>query len=143
MKLDFEKNYTILDGAMGTEIQKRGLKLGGIPELLNITAPEMIEEIHLSYMEAGSDIVYANTFGANGYKLKNSGYSVAEIVGKGIEIAKKASDTFFEKTGKRVIVALDLGPRRASQNNPQKTEPWASDTAWRPTSEPGRYRCGR
>lgn len=110
MKLNFEKNYTILDGAMGTEIQKRGLKLGGIPELLNITAPEMIEEIHLSYMEAGSDIVYANTFGANGYKLKNSGYSVSEIVGKGIEIAKKASDKFFEKTGKRVLVALDLGP---------------------------------
>lgn len=109
MKLDFSNEYIILDGAMGTEIQKRGLKLGGIPELLNITNPEMIEEIHLSYMEAGSDIVYANTFGANGYKLKNSGYSVDEVIGKGIEIAKKASDKFYEKTGKRVLVALDLG----------------------------------
>ncbi len=109
MKLDFRNKYIILDGAMGTEIQKRGLKLGGIPELLNITNPEMIEEIHLSYMEAGSDIVYANTFGANGYKLKNSGYSVDEVIGKGIEIAKKASDKFYEKTGKRVLVALDLG----------------------------------
>ena len=109
MKLDFSNKYIILDGAMGTEIQKRGLKLGGIPELLNITNPEMIEEIHLSYMEAGSDIIYANTFGANGYKLKNSGYSVEEVIGKGIEIAKRASDKFYEKTGKRVLVALDLG----------------------------------
>ena len=103
------KDYIVLDGAMGTEIQKRGLKLGGIPELLNITNPDMIEEIHLSYMEAGSDIVYANTFGANGYKLKNSGYSVSEVIGRGIEIAKKASDKFYEKSGKRVRVALDLG----------------------------------
>lgn len=110
MKLNFENKYIVLDGAMGTEIQKRGLKLGGIPELLNITNPDMIEDIHLSYMEAGSDIVYANTFGANGYKLKNSGYSVAEIVSKGIMIAKSASDKYYEKSGKRVLVALDMGP---------------------------------
>lgn len=110
MTLNFNDNFIILDGAMGTEIQKRGLKLGGIPELLNITNPDMIEEIHMSYMEAGSDIVYANTFGANGYKLKNSGYTVEEVIGKGIEIAKKASDKFYDKTGKRVLVALDLGP---------------------------------
>ena len=109
MKLDFSNKYIVLDGAMGTEIQKRGLKLGGIPELLNITNPDMIEEIHLSYMEAGSDIIYANTFGANGYKLKNSGYSVEEVIGKGIELAKRATDKFFEKTGKRVLIALDLG----------------------------------
>lgn len=109
MKLDFSNKYIILDGAMGTEIQKRGLKLGGIPELLNITNPEMIEEIHLSYMEAGSDIIYANTFGANGYKLKNSGYSVSDVIGKGIDLAKRATDKFYEKTGKRVLVALDLG----------------------------------
>ncbi len=110
MILEFDKKITILDGAMGTEIQKRGLKLGGIPELLNITNPEMIEEIHLSYMEAGSDIIYANTFGANGYKLKHAGYSVAEVIGKGIEIAKSASDKYYANSGKRVLVALDLGP---------------------------------
>ncbi len=109
MKLDFSNKYIVLDGAMGTEIQKKGLKLGGIPELLNITNPTMIEEIHLSYMEAGSDIVYANTFGANGYKLKNSGYSVNEIISSGIDIAKKASEKFYDKTGKRVLVALDMG----------------------------------
>lgn len=110
MKTLLAKDYIILDGAMGTELQKRGLKLGGIPELLNITAKEMIEEIHMSYMEAGSDIVYANTFGANGYKLRNSGYTVNEIIGNGISIAKSASEKYFEKSGKRVLVALDLGP---------------------------------
>ncbi len=110
MKFNFNNRFTILDGAMGTEIQKRGLKLGGIPELLNISNKEMIEEIHMSYMEAGSDIIYANTFGANGYKLKKSGYSVDEVISNGIDIAKKATDKYYEKTGKRVLVALDLGP---------------------------------
>ena len=110
MKSLLEKDYIILDGAMGTEIQKRGLKLGGIPEVLNITAKDMIEEIHMSYMEAGSDIVYANTFGANGYKLRNSGYTVKEIIESGISIAKIAADKYFEKSGKKVLVALDLGP---------------------------------
>ena len=110
MKSLFEKDYIILDGAMGTEIQKRGLKLGGIPELLNITSKDMIEEIHMSYMEAGSDIVYANTFGANGYKLRNSGYTVKDIIENGILIAKNAANKYYEKSGKRVLVALDLGP---------------------------------
>lgn len=110
MKTLLEKDYIILDGAMGTELQKKGLKLGGIPELLNITAKDMIEEIHMSYMEAGSDIVYANTFGANGYKLRNSGYTVDEIIGNGIAIAKTAADKYYNKSGKKVLVALDLGP---------------------------------
>lgn len=110
MKALLDKEYIVLDGAMGTELQKKGLKLGGIPELLNITAKDMIEEIHMSYMEAGSDIVYANTFGANGYKLRNSGYTVDEIISNGISIAKSASDKYFAKTGKKVLVALDLGP---------------------------------
>ena len=110
MKSLLEKDYIILDGAMGTEIQKRGLKLGGIPEVLNITAKDMIEEIHMSYMEAGSDIVYANTFGANGYKLRNSGYTVKDIIENGISIARSAADKYYEKSGKKVLVALDLGP---------------------------------
>ena len=53
-----EKDYIILDGAMGTELQKKGLKLGGIPELLNITAKDMIEEIHMSYMEKCSLLIF-------------------------------------------------------------------------------------
>ena len=89
--MDFKQllknDFIILDGAMGTMLQAAGLEAGGIPELLNITDPELIENIHKKYIEAGSDIVYANTFGANRYKLKN--HSVDEIIGAGIAIAKK------------------------------------------------------
>ena len=53
----FKKEYIVLDGAMGTMLQARGLKLGGIPEELNITNPDMIRQIHRLYIEAGSDII--------------------------------------------------------------------------------------
>ncbi len=98
-----EKKYILLDGAMGTMLQKRGLKLGGIPEELNMTNPELIEEVHRLYVKAGADIIYSNTFGANGYKLSHSQFSVEEIVTAGINIAKKACD----KTD--TLVALDIG----------------------------------
>jgi len=98
-----EKNYILLDGAMGTMLQKRGLKLGGIPEELNITAPDIIEEIHRLYMEAGSDIIYTNTFGANGYKLSHSQYSVKEIIKAGVSIAKQVCKH-------TCLAALDIGP---------------------------------
>ena len=65
-----EKDYIFLDGAMGTMLQAQGLKLGSIPEVLSITEPEKIIGIHKAYLEAGSQVVYANTFGANSYKLK-------------------------------------------------------------------------
>lgn len=103
--MDFKQllknDFIILDGAMGTMLQAAGLEAGGIPELLNITDPELIENIHKKYIEAGSDIVYANTFGANRYKLKN--HSVDEIIGAGIAIAKKACNG-------KALAALDIGP---------------------------------
>lgn len=93
--------YILLDGAMGTMLQEAGLEAGGIPELLNLTDPELIESIHKKYIAAGSNIVYANTFGANRYKLK--GNSVEEIISAGISIAKKAC-------GEKALTALDIGP---------------------------------
>lgn len=98
------KEFVLLDGAMGTLIQKSGVKYDSVPETLNITHPELIESFHKAYAEAGSDIVYANTFGANGYKLKESGYSVDEIIKSGVENAKKA----VQSTD--CLVALDIGP---------------------------------
>lgn len=98
-----EKDFIYLDGAMGTMLQKSGLKLGALPEVLNITSPETVIDIHRQYIKAGSDIISANTFGANSYKLKNSGYSVQKIVGAGVTNAKKASDG-------KAMVALDIGP---------------------------------
>ena len=104
LKQLLEKEFVILDGAMGTMLQARGLKMGETPEVLNIEKPEMLTEIHREYIEAGSDIVYANTFGANRYKLKKSGYSVGEIIKAGIKNARKACE------GTNALVALDIGP---------------------------------
>lgn len=105
-KLLSENEFVFLDGAMGTMLQKSGLEAGEIPELLNLSAPEIIEGIHEQYINAGSMIVYANTFGANRFKLEGCGHSVDEIIGAGIKIAKRAC----EKSGKKAYAALDLGP---------------------------------
>ena len=99
-----QKNFILLDGATGTLIQKSGVKYDHVPEVLNITHPELIESFHRRYIDAGSDIVYANTFGANAYKLQDSGYSVEEIIGAGVKIARKAVE------GTDTLVALDIGP---------------------------------
>ena len=64
-KLLSENKFVYLDGGMGTMLQASGLELGGIPEMLNFTNPGLIQSVHRQYAEAGSQIVYANTFGAN------------------------------------------------------------------------------
>lgn len=99
-----QRDFISLDGAMGTMLQARGLKMGETPELLNIEKPEILSEIHKEYIEAGADIIYANTFGANRYKLQGSGHSVEEIIGAGIRNAKKACENT------EVLTALDIGP---------------------------------
>lgn len=103
-KLLSSKEFVLLDGAMGTMLFEKGLKMGEIPELLNIDKPEWIIDIHKQYIKAGSDIIYANTFGANRYKLEKSGRSVNEIVKAAVSCAKKACE------GSDTLVALDVGP---------------------------------
>ncbi len=102
-KLLSEKEFVFLDGGMGTMLQAAGIQTEHVPELLNLTNPDAIMNIHRLYSENGSDIVYANTFGANRFKLADSGHTVEEVVKAGISNAKKAVD------GKS-LVALDLGP---------------------------------
>lgn len=99
-----EKKYILLDGAMGTVLQASGLKLGQIPEVLSFTDEELLVGIHRQYVESGSDIIYTNTFGGNRYKLEGCGYTVEQVIKKGIENARKACE------GTDCIVALDLGP---------------------------------
>lgn len=94
----------VFDGAMGTMLQKRGLKLGDLPESLNVTNSKVIVEIHKSYIEAGADIITTNTFGANEVKLKNSNFSVEEIIHSAVENAKIANQD------EKVYIALDIGP---------------------------------
>lgn len=96
--------FIILDGAMGTQLQARGLKTGETPEVLNVTAPNTITEIHREYIEQGAMVVYTNTFGANSYKLLNSGYTVQQLVTAAVNNAAAATK------GTNALTALDIGP---------------------------------
>ncbi|MDR3180020.1 MAG: homocysteine S-methyltransferase family protein [Holosporaceae bacterium] len=96
--------FTLLDGGMGTMLQKTNLPLGTCPEILNLEHPGIIENIHREYIKAGSEIIYTNTFGANGYKLSDTKFSVAEIIEAAVKIAQRAV------AGSNAKVALDIGP---------------------------------
>ena len=98
-----QDKIVILDGAMGTVLQQRGLPPGGQPELLNLTEPALLRSVYEAYVAAGSQMVYTNTFGANGLKLARTGHSVEEIVTAAVKVAKEA-------VGGRAMVALDIGP---------------------------------
>lgn len=105
--IDYMKtNVVILDGGMGTLLQSKGLKAGELPERWNLTHPEIITEIHRSYYEAGSDVVFANTFGANSLKFDKA--ELDAIIKAAINNAMAARDSFGD--GKRRFVALDIGP---------------------------------
>lgn len=90
------------DGGMGSLLQERGLKQGELPETWNLKKTEELIRIHREYLEAGADIVLANTFGANRFKYDN----LDEIIAAGIANAKTA----VRESGKNAYVALDMGP---------------------------------
>lgn len=99
-----KENIVVFDGAMGTQLQKRGLKLGEVPESWNITNKNNLIEIHKEYIQAGSNVITVNTFGANELKLERTGYSVEEIIEGAVSAAKEAIGS------NPVYVALDIGP---------------------------------
>ncbi len=89
---------------MGTMLQAAGLPVGQVPELWNCTHPETVAGIQRKYADAGSHILYTNTFGVNRYKTAGCGRSVAELVEAGVHCARMAA-------GERDIkIALDIGP---------------------------------
>ncbi|GHV38585.1 5-methyltetrahydrofolate--homocysteine methyltransferase [Clostridia bacterium] len=92
----------LIDGAFGTEIQRLHKEPFSYPEQLNETHPDLIKGIVRSYADAGSDIVCANTFSANRFKLKKHGKSVDEEIGRAVRIAKEAV------AGRDVLIALDV-----------------------------------
>ena len=94
----------LLDGAMGTMLQAAGLGQGELPESWNLIHPDRVSAIHRAYAEAGSGILYANTFGANRRKLAGSGYTPEALIAGGIQCAREAA------AGRDVRVALDIGP---------------------------------
>lgn len=98
------RRFVFLDGGMGTQLQKHGLKPGQKPELAALEMPETVTAIHAAYAAAGADLLLANTFGANARKLSGTGYSVAEVVKASLHCARTAA----RPTG--ALVGLDIGP---------------------------------
>ena len=66
-----KQSIVLLDGALGTQFQKRGLAVGAMPEKLNTENPDLVYAVTKEYADAGSDVVFTNTFGANRKKLGN------------------------------------------------------------------------
>ncbi|MDE5564666.1 MAG: homocysteine S-methyltransferase family protein, partial [Oscillospiraceae bacterium] len=93
--------FLVLDGGMGTMLQAEGLPLGGVPELWNLERPEVITNVHRAYVEAGADMVYANTFGCNRLKMARTGHAVEELIPAAVRNARASGAKF---------VALDIGP---------------------------------
>lgn len=99
-----KNKYVFLDGAMGTMLQQCGLKLGERPEALCLLDPNVITQIHKKYIDAGSNVIYTNTFGANRLKLAGTGLDVNEVVHAAVSCAKSAA------ANTQTLVALDIGP---------------------------------
>ncbi len=107
--LDLIKNGSrtlVFDGAMGTMLQSAGLKAGALPETLNTENPQAVLNVHRAYIQAGSDIISTNSFGANAVKLAPYGMDSETQVAKAVEIAKKAAT----ESQREIFVAADIGP---------------------------------
>lgn len=97
------EEYLLFDGAMGTMLQEAGLAAGELPELLCLTSPDEVTAIHRAYVQAGSQVITTNTFGANARKLDDEA-QVAEVFGAAIACARQAGARY---------VAADIGPTGA------------------------------
>ena len=104
--LALRERILILDGAMGTVLQGRGLQ--GNSELFNLSHPEIVEDIHSEYIKAGADIISTNSFGANKISQAELGLSdrASDMAEAAARIARRAAD----KAGRKVWVAGSVGP---------------------------------
>lgn len=103
MSFSFGDRYLLFDGAMGTMLMNSGMKAGAAPELLCISQPDLITDIHRRYVEAGADVITTNTFGANRFKLP-AGTDVTSVVSASVACAKASGAKY---------IALDVGPTGA------------------------------
>lgn len=100
----FGNQLLFIDGAMGTALQSCGLMPGEMPEKWNLSHPDIILDIHRSYLQAGCSIITANTFGANKYKCRDKDASAEELIIAGVRLARQA----VLEAG-HGVVALDVG----------------------------------
>jgi len=105
-----ESHVLLSDGAMGTMLHGQGIGFDKCFDELNLTDPELILNIHAAYLQAGSDMIQTNTFGANHFKLARHGLEdkVGEINQQGVNLARKAIDMLPEP--RDILVAGDVGP---------------------------------
>jgi len=95
----------LLDGAMGTQLIAHGIEVGKCNDYLNIESPDIVSNIHRAYLQAGSDAIITNTFGANKYALARHG--LAEEAGK---INKAGANIARQAAGREKYVLGDIGP---------------------------------
>ncbi len=96
---ELNKKVIIFDGAFGTELVRRGVRTGVVPELINLENPEIVSAIHRDYIAHGADVITTNTFGANSVK---AGKDYRKIISEALSLARDAAGDRF--------VALDIGP---------------------------------
>lgn len=110
IRTELSKRILILDGAMGTMLQRKGLQ--GNSESFNLTNPETIGEIHNEYIEAGADIITANSFSAN--SISQSEYNLSEKAGQMAEAAARIARKAADEAPRKVWVAGSVGPTSKS-----------------------------
>ncbi len=105
---EFDQRVFLADGAMGTELHRRGIGVGACFDALNLSNPELVENVHRDYIVAGADLLEANTFGANRYQLGKYALAerVAEINHAAVEIARRA----ISVADRPVWLAASVGP---------------------------------
>lgn len=126
IQTELSKRILILDGAMGTMLQRKGLQ--GNSESFNLTNPETIGEIHNEYIEAGADIITANSFSAN--SISQSEYNLSEKAGQMAEAAARIARKAADEAPRKIWVAGSVGPTSKSLSLAQNI----NDPVFRPYS---------
>lgn len=129
IQTELYKRILILDGAMGTMLQRKGLQ--GNSESFNLTNPETIGEIHNEYIEAGADIITANSFSAN--SISQSEYNLSEKAGQMAEAAARIARKAADEAPRKIWVAGSVGPTSKSLSLAQNI----NDPIFRPYSFDG------
>ena len=126
IQTELSNRILILDGAMGTMLQRKGLQ--GNSESFNLTNPETIGEIHNEYIEAGADIITANSFSAN--SISQSEYNLSEKAGQMAEAAARIARKAADEAPRKILVAGSVGPTSKSLSLAQNI----NDPIFRPYS---------